>query len=100
MEKPFVPVRRAERLTMEPIDDDMDYMAQPRSAQPGSRFNTLFIFPILGVLILLFFIAAGVFQFDISGIISSLIGLMLVFFFLLIVALFWAFAPRAEEGRH
>ncbi len=85
---------------MEPIEADMDYMAQPRSAQPGSRFNALFIFPIIGVLILLLFIAAAVFQFDLSGIVSSLVGLMLLFFFLLIVALFWAFAPRAEEGQH
>ena len=85
---------------MEPIDADLDYMAPPRPAQPGSRFNTLFIFPIIGVLILLLFISAAIFQFDLSGIIDSLVGLMILFFFLLIVALFWAFASRAGESHH
>jgi uncharacterized RDD family membrane protein YckC len=84
---------------MEPISEDMDYMAQPRPVQPGSRFNALFIFPIIGVLILLLFIAAGVFQFDLSGIVDSLVGLMILLFLLLIVALFWAFAPGAREGQ-
>ncbi|HLI07130.1 MAG TPA: hypothetical protein VKV40_11235 [Ktedonobacteraceae bacterium] len=84
---------------MEPIEEDMDYMARSRPSQPGSRFNVLFIFPVIGVLILLLFIAAGVFQFDLSGIVDSLVGLMILFFFLLIVALFWAFASGAGQGQ-
>lgn len=86
-----------ERLLMEPIESDLDYMAQPRPANPGSRFNVLLIFPILGLLLLILFISAAIFQFDLSGLVDSLVGLMLVFFILLIVGLFWAFAPRARH---
>jgi hypothetical protein len=82
---------------MEPIDAELDYTAPPRPAQPASRFNVLFFFPVIGALILLLFISAAVFQFDLSGIVDSLVGLMIVFFFLMIVALFWAFAPRAHH---
>ena len=86
-----------ERLTMEPIDADMDYMAQPRPATPGSRFNVLLFFPIVGALLLLLFISAAIFQFDISGMVSLLIGLMLLLFVALIVGLFWAMAPGANN---
>jgi hypothetical protein len=85
---------------MEPIEADLDYMAQPRPAQPRSRFNVLFIFPIIGALILLLFISAAVFQFDLSGIVDSLVGLMILFFFLMIIGLFWAYAQRSGESHH
>jgi hypothetical protein len=86
-----------ERLTMEPIESDLDYMAQPRPANPGSRFNVLLIFPILGFLILIVFISAAVFQFDLSGLVDSLIGFMILLFVALVVGLFWAMAPRANN---
>lgn len=85
---------------MEPIEADLDYMVQPRPAQPGSRFNALFIFPLIGVLILLLFISAAVFQIDLSEIVDSLVGLMILFFFLMIIGLFWAFAPRVGASHH
>ncbi len=50
---------------MEPLDTDTEYATyQPRPATPGSRVNLLFIFPAIGVIIVLIFIAAAIFQFD------------------------------------
>jgi hypothetical protein len=59
--------------------------------------NLLFIFPAIGVIIVLIFIAAAIFQFDLSGIVDTLVGFMLLLFAVLIAALFWALAPRASN---
>ena len=72
---------------MEQIDTDMDYTATPGAPTPGSRLNSLLIFPILGFLLLLIFAAAAIFQFDLSDLIDSLMGLMTLLFLLLIVHL-------------
>lgn len=83
---------------MEPLESDIDYMGnEPRPAQPASRFNALLILPIIGAVIVLVFIAAAIFQFDLSDLVDSLIGLLLVLFVALIVMMFWAFAPRANR---
>jgi cytochrome c oxidase subunit IV len=82
---------------MEPIESDLDYMAQPRPASPGSRFNVLLIFPILGLLMVVVLISAAVFQFDLSGLVDSLIGFMLLLFAALVVGLFWAMAPKSHN---
>ena len=82
---------------MEPIESDLDYMAQPRPANPGSRFNVLLIFPILGLILLAIFISAAIFQFDLSGVVDSLVGFMMLLFVALVVGLFWAMAPRANN---
>jgi hypothetical protein len=83
---------------MEQLDTDMEYMARvPRSATSGSRMNALLILPALGFLLLLIFIAAAIFQFDLSDLIDSLMGLMMVFFVVMIGMLFWALAPRANK---
>ena len=48
---------------MEPLDTDMeDTMRKPRQATPGSRFNALLVLPSLGILLMLLFITAAVFQ--------------------------------------
>lgn len=86
-----------ERLLMEPIESDLDYMSEPRPAHPGSRFSVLLIFPVVGALLLILFISAAIFQFDLSGLVSSLVGLMMLLFVLLVVGLFWAFAPRTHH---
>lgn len=83
---------------MEPLDSDMEYGVTPRPASPGSRLNVLLLFPILGAILVLFFIAAALFQIDISDIIDSLVGVLLVLFVLLIAGLFWALAPRANNA--
>lgn len=81
---------------MEPIETDMEYGTVPRPARPDARLNMLLIFPIIGFLILLFFIAAALFQINISGVVDPLVGLMLLFFFVFIIGLFWALAPRGN----
>jgi hypothetical protein len=81
---------------MEPLDTD--YMVrEPRPATPGSRFSVLLIFPILGFLLILFFIAAAIFQFNISDIIDSLMGVMILLFIAVIAGLFWAYASRRQN---
>lgn len=85
---------------MEPLDTDMDYMERaPRAANPGSRFNAILILPTLGVLLMLFFIASIIFQFSIADLVDSLMGLMTLFFIVLVVMLFWAMAPRSSNTR-
>ena len=83
---------------MEPIESDLDYMAQARPASPGSRFNVLLIFPILGLLMLVVLISAVIFQFNLSGLVDSLIGFMLLLFAALVVGLFWAMAPKSNHS--
>ena len=84
---------------MEPLDTDLQSMVrEPRPAVPGSRLNALLIFPALGVLLMLVFIAAAIFQFDISAFIDSLMVLVTLFFFALVAMLFWAMAPRGNNA--
>ncbi len=83
---------------MEPLDTDTEYATyQPRPATPGSRLNWMFIFPAIGLLLVLIFIAAAIFQINLSGIVDTLVGFMLLLFALLIAALFWALAPRESN---
>ena len=87
-----------ERLFMEPLDTDMDYMVrETRPQTPGSRMNALLILPILGFILILVFIAAAVFQLNLSDLIDSLMGLITLFFLVMIAMLFWALAPRAHR---
>ena len=84
---------------MEPLDTDLEYVShEPRPGTPGSRLDALLIFPILGVIIILTFIGAAIFQWNISDLIDTLVGLLLVFFVAFVVMLFWAFAPRANQA--
>ena len=84
---------------MEPLDTDMDYMV--RESQPmkrSTRMNFLFILPFSGGIIMLLFISAATFQFDLSGIVDTLMGLMILFFIIFIALLFWAMAPRGQQS--
>ena len=84
---------------MEPIDTDMEVMVrEPRQATPGSRLNALLLLPALGVLLMLFFILAAIFQFDITALVDSIMGLMMLFFIVLVVMLFWAMATRTNKA--
>ena len=84
---------------MEPLDTDLEYVRSgPRPARPGSRFNVMLIIPLLGFLLVLIFIGAAVFQWNLSQLIDSLIGLFMVLFFVIIVMLFWAGAPRSGDA--
>lgn len=84
---------------MEPLDTDLEYTARgPRPATPGSRMNALLIFPVLGFLLILVFIGSAIFQWNISDLIDSLVGLLLLLFFAFVGMLFWALSPRAANG--
>ncbi|HYX51205.1 MAG TPA: hypothetical protein VE843_15770 [Ktedonobacteraceae bacterium] len=84
---------------MEPLDTDLEYVrSEQRSARPGSRFNVMLIIPILGFLLVLVFIGAAVFQWDLSQLIDSLIGLFMILFFVIVGMLFWAGAPKAGDA--
>jgi hypothetical protein len=83
---------------MEPLDTDLEYVRSgSRPARPGSRYNVMLIIPMLGFLLVLILIGAAVFQWDLSELIDSFIGLFLVLFFVIIALLFWAGAPRSGE---
>lgn len=82
---------------MEPLDTDVDYPTyQPRPISSHTRFNWLLVFPIIGLLLIVLFILAAIFQFDLSVVVNTLVGFMILFFVLIVVGLFWAFAARAN----
>lgn len=85
---------------MEPLDTDFDYVVrESRERRPVSRntrFNLLFIFPALGVLWLLYLLGAAVFQWPVSGVVDSVMTLMIVVFVAVIALMFWALAPGAK----
>ncbi len=84
---------------MEPLDTDLEYVQRgQRPARPGSRFNVMFIIPVLGLLLVLVFIGAAVFQWNLSGLIDSLIGFLMIMFFVVIAMLFWAGAPKSKDA--
>jgi uncharacterized membrane protein YccC len=84
---------------MEPLDTDLEYVSSgSRPARPGSRYNVMLIIPTLGFLLVLILIGAAVFQWDLSQLIDSLIGLFIVLFFVIIAMLFWAGAPKSRDA--
>ena len=84
---------------MEQFDTDLQAMArEPRPAAPGSRLNALFIFPALGILLMLVLVLSAIFQFELSAFVDSLMGLMTLFFLVLVAMLFWAMAPRGDKA--
>ena len=80
---------------MEPLDSDIEYLSNaPRPSTPASRLSILYIFPILGTLLVVFFSVAFALQMDISVLVDNLVVLMVVLFFLFTAIVFWALAPR------
>ncbi|TMC19825.1 MAG: hypothetical protein E6J34_14550 [Chloroflexi bacterium] len=83
---------------MEQIDSELEYdTSQSSDGNPDKRFNWLYILPILGVLWLVLLTLAATFQFSISEIVDPILGLMIVVFFVFIIGLFWAYAPRIHR---
>ncbi len=80
---------------MEPLDSN--YVVQ-RTEDPRARFNWLFIIPGLGAVWLLFLLLATIFQWSISGAIDSILGLMILAFFVVAGLLFYALAPQANRS--
>jgi hypothetical protein len=84
---------------MEPLDTDLEYTPRgPRASTPASRLGLMFIFPILGVLLMLTFIGAAIFQWDLSNLIDSLVGLLLLLFAAFVGMMFWALSPRTNQS--
>jgi len=84
---------------MEPIDTDFEYTASSsRDLDLRSRFNWLYIIPTLGLLWLAYIILAVIFQWPVTGMINPLMTLMLVVFFVFVILLFWAMAPKENRG--
>jgi len=84
-----------ERFFMEPLDSDYEYVVY--RSDPKTRFNWLYIIPTLGVLWLLYLFAAATFQFSVSSVVDTVMGLMLVIFFVIAGLLFWALAPKENR---
>lgn len=83
---------------MEPLDTDRDYATyEPRPARSDSRMNWLLIFPFIGLILILLFICAVIFQLNLSDVVDTLVGLMMLFFVLIVAGLFWAMAPRTHN---
>ncbi len=80
---------------MEPLDSDYEYVVY--RSDPKTRFNWLYIIPTLGVLWLLYLVAATAFQFSISSVVDTVMGLMLLVLFVLAGLLFWALAPKENR---
>jgi uncharacterized membrane protein len=80
---------------MEPLDSDYQYVVY--RSDPKTRFNWLYIIPTLGILWLVFLFAAAVLQFSISSVIDTVMGLMLVIFFVIVGLLFWSLAPKENR---
>lgn len=86
-------------FVMEPLDTDIEYVSNaPRPSTPAERLSILYIFPILGILLVLFFVGAFTFQWDVSVLVDNLVVLMVVLFFIFTGILFWALAPRENVG--
>ncbi len=84
---------------MEQLDTDIEYMSNaPRPSTPASRLSILYIFPVLGVVLMLFFVGAFAFQWNISALVDNLVVLMVVLFFIFTAIVFWALAPRPNNG--
>lgn len=84
---------------MEPLDTDMDYVEREvRPATSETRMNALLVLPIIGVVFMLVFITAAIFQLDLTNIIDTIMGLMMLFFFVFIGLLFWGLAPRVHKS--
>jgi uncharacterized membrane protein YjdF len=84
-----------ERCFMEPLDSDLEYVVYQSS--PKSRFNWLYIVPALGALWLLYLIGAAAFQWPISGLVNTVMGLFIVLLIVTAALLLWAMAPKENH---
>jgi hypothetical protein len=68
-----------EGFFMEPLDSDYQHVVY--RSDPKTCFNWLYIIPTLGVLWLVYLFAAAAFQFSVSSVVDTVVGLMLLIFF-------------------
>ena len=84
---------------MEQLDTDIEYLSNaPRPSTPAERLSILYIFPVLGVLLVLFFVTAIFLQWNISVLVDNLVVLMVVLFFAFTSIVFWALAPHPNRS--
>ncbi|HEX7737361.1 MAG TPA: hypothetical protein VF458_21115 [Ktedonobacteraceae bacterium] len=84
---------------MEQLDSDIEYVSNaPRPSTPAERLGILYIFPVLGVLLILFFALAFILQLNISVLVDNLVVLMVVLFFVFTAIVFWGLAPRHKRS--
>ncbi len=83
---------------MEQLDTDIEYMSNaPRPSTPAERLSILYIFPVLGVVLVLFFLVAFILQWNISVLVDNLITLMVILFFVFTGIVFWALSAARKQ---
>lgn len=83
---------------MEQLDTDIEYMSSaPRPSTPAERLSILYIFPVLGALLVVFFLVSFILQWNISVLVDNLIALMVILFFVFTAIVFWGLAPRRHS---
>lgn len=80
---------------MEPLDSDLEYVVY--QSNPKSRFNWLYVLPALGAVWLLYLMGAAAFQWPVTGVVNSVMGLFIVLFLVMAALLLWAVAPRENR---
>lgn len=84
--------------SMEQFDTDIEYMSNaPRPSTPAERLSILYVFPVFGVVLTLFFMSAAIFQWNISVLVDNLVVLMVILFFAFTGLIFWGMAPRPKN---
>jgi hypothetical protein len=84
-----------ERYFMEPFNSDLEYVVYP--SNPKSRFNWLYILPALGTAWLLYLMGAAAFEWPVSGVVNTVMGLFIVLFIVMAALLLWAVAPKENR---
>ena len=80
---------------MEPLDSDLEYVIYP--SDPKSRINWLYLLPALGGVWLLYLMGAAAFQWSVSGVVGTVMGLFIVLFIVMAALLLWAMAPKENR---
>jgi hypothetical protein len=80
---------------MEPLDSDLEYVIYP--SDPKSRINWLYLLPALAAAWLLYLIGAATFQWSVSGVVGTVMGLFIVLFIVMAALLLWAMAPKENR---
>ncbi len=84
---------------MEQLDTDIEYMSNaPRPSTPAERLSILYIFPVLGVALVLFFLVAFILQWNISILVDNLITLMVILFFVFTGIVFWSLSAKNKQA--
>ena len=84
---------------MEQLDTDIEYMSNaPRPSTPAERLSILYIFPVLGVALVLFFLVAFILQWNMSILVDNLITLMVILFFVFTGIVFCSLSARNKQA--